>query len=392
MALMCMLSTAVVQANQCSSGIECPSDGEPKSFVSLLQTMLRMNVLEDGPSMMKNPFAMLTEPEGDNQQLIPRQLVMTGQFSSIDELPLETKKNLDNTRKYAPGFTMRYLNDGACQQYLQDHFDSDLAYLFSQEKHGSFRGDICRSAVLLREGGFYTDLDFQLNVSIESLIDENTTLMTALVAQGPWLTVQATAKLSTGRSVSIQPILNALIAVQPKSSIMERTIKNIKAWYKNKASQERGLLGPMAMAESLAEMVQEDCPSPPFAPLPEVHAEDGTIVEAADPMARWACGSEKVRLYQEEYLGDTECGKGSMDRRGAWRAPSQVVCPPGRRDFFGLQFGVFSMGEASRESRLIGWSRYLGCAKFGCGINGGEATFLQTPASMLEDAASMEVE
>merc|ERR1712106_337201 len=64
MAVMFMLATAVVQANQCSSGGECPSDDEPQNLVSLLQTKLRMNVLEDGPSTMKNPSAMLTELEG----------------------------------------------------------------------------------------------------------------------------------------------------------------------------------------------------------------------------------------------------------------------------------------------------------------------------------------
>ena len=64
MAVTFMLATAVVQANQCSGGGECPSDAEPKNSASLLQTKLRMNVLEDGPSMMKNPSAMLTELEG----------------------------------------------------------------------------------------------------------------------------------------------------------------------------------------------------------------------------------------------------------------------------------------------------------------------------------------
>jgi len=63
MAVIFMLATAVVQANQCSSGGECPSDHEPQNLVSLLQTKLRMNVLEDGPSMMKDPIAMLTELE-----------------------------------------------------------------------------------------------------------------------------------------------------------------------------------------------------------------------------------------------------------------------------------------------------------------------------------------
>ena len=58
MAVMFMLATAVVQANQCSSGGECPRDDEPQNLVSLLQTKLRMNVLEDGPSM-KNPVQCL---------------------------------------------------------------------------------------------------------------------------------------------------------------------------------------------------------------------------------------------------------------------------------------------------------------------------------------------
>jgi len=57
-----MLATAVVQANQCSSGGECLSGGEPKHLVSLLQT--KLNVLEDGPLLMKDPSAMLTELEG----------------------------------------------------------------------------------------------------------------------------------------------------------------------------------------------------------------------------------------------------------------------------------------------------------------------------------------
>jgi len=64
MAITFMLATAAVQANQCSNGGECPSADEPQNPVSLLQTKLRMNVLEDGPSIMKNPSAMLTELQG----------------------------------------------------------------------------------------------------------------------------------------------------------------------------------------------------------------------------------------------------------------------------------------------------------------------------------------
>jgi len=59
-----MLAIVVVQSNQCSSGCECPSDDKPDNLVSLLQTKLQTNVLEDGPLIMKDASATLAELEG----------------------------------------------------------------------------------------------------------------------------------------------------------------------------------------------------------------------------------------------------------------------------------------------------------------------------------------
>merc|ERR1719215_23674 len=42
------MASVVVQASQCPSDSGCPNDNEPKHVVSLLQTKLQMNVLEDG--------------------------------------------------------------------------------------------------------------------------------------------------------------------------------------------------------------------------------------------------------------------------------------------------------------------------------------------------------
>jgi len=83
-AVMFVLAAAVVQANHCSSGGECPSDDEPQNLASLLQTKLRMNVLEDGPSMMmKDPSAMLAVLEG---------MVRSGETPAFDLIT--TIKNL----------------------------------------------------------------------------------------------------------------------------------------------------------------------------------------------------------------------------------------------------------------------------------------------------------
>jgi len=59
-----MFAVAVVQANPCSSGSECPGSSKPQNVVSLLQTKLHMNMLEDGQLTIKDPSAMLTELEG----------------------------------------------------------------------------------------------------------------------------------------------------------------------------------------------------------------------------------------------------------------------------------------------------------------------------------------
>jgi len=53
MAVTFMLTTAVVQANPCSSGGECPSGDEPQNLVWLLQTKLQMNVPQEGEQVVR---------------------------------------------------------------------------------------------------------------------------------------------------------------------------------------------------------------------------------------------------------------------------------------------------------------------------------------------------
>jgi hypothetical protein len=282
---------------------------------------------------------------------IPLQLVMTGHTATLDELPDTVKENLKNTQSLAPGFSIRYLDDAACQEYLTKHFREEFLEIYVREQHGSFRGDICRSAVLLREGGFYADLDFQFHAGLLDLIDAETTLMTAFVAEDVQMWTPPLRKNEKG--TAIRPILNALIAVRPESHIMKRTMKYIRKSYEDD-QEPPSLLGPIAMELALRETVHRDCPD--------------ISLSNPDKLGHWTCGEEKLQFYQEEDIGaGQDCWK-----EGA------VVCPPDRAmsttEFFGSRFGVFRIGSESREKRLIGWSRYQGCSKYGCGFNGGVAS------------------
>jgi len=115
-----MLAHAAAQANGCSGGNEC--DAQPKNLLSLLQTKLHMNVLADGPSMMKNPNAMLTELEG---------MVRSGEtpafdlISTIKTLILdEIMPSLKTTRELADEATEEALRAiQACNNASQEKED-----------------------------------------------------------------------------------------------------------------------------------------------------------------------------------------------------------------------------------------------------------------------------
>merc|ERR1740117_2399519 len=234
------------------------------------------------------------EPKAPAQRQIPLQLLLTGKYAALEDLPPDALKNVQANLRKSPGLSLRYLNNTGCRNFLRDNFDNDLVQLFDMEDHGSFRGDICRTAVLSKEGGFYIDLDFELHVDMNKLVDPETTLMTVV----------------TGTQGDPE-ILNALIAVKPNSSVMSETMANIRDWYKG---NREGLLGPSTMAAAITNAMDRNCPSQ--ASLSEV----GKTLKD-----QWSCGSENFRFYKEDYFGDGgECYKEDYLGEGS------VVCPPAR--------------------------------------------------------------
>jgi len=153
---------------------------------------------------------------------IPLQIVMTSKEESARTLPPPVLANLRKTLalEVEPKPYMRWLDDQACLRYVGDHFGRLFKWRLMNEPRGSFRGDICRAAVLYREGGFYVDLDVQMRVPLTTLVDNNTTFMTAFTADGA--------------------ILNAIIATEPRNPIMAETLRELRRWYDGESSHQAG--------------------------------------------------------------------------------------------------------------------------------------------------------
>lgn len=261
---------------------------------------------------------------------IPSRLIVTGR-GPFEHLPAQARANILKSLASNPGLQLRYLSDEDCIQYLQEHFDDKLVSHYEHEKTGSMRGDICRAAVLFKEGGFYHDLDLDLEVPLHQLVDNSTTFMSVY-------------ELPNDKG----GILNALIATVPDSTIMNNTLVEIRRWYHEKHKgikmETYGWMGPMTLAWAVEGAVKESCPR---------CGRDLWAVKARmKNREQWSCGPHVMRFYYQRYH---DCRRGE--------------CPPVRRDskFVLLRYALH---RNTRKRQRIGWARLEACDDPGCGFGG----------------------
>jgi hypothetical protein len=290
--------------------------------LTAIQTPL-VSLHEDSTLSGGHPPTLPTLP---TQLKIPLQLVMTAKSGGIDDLPAKQRKNVRETLKLNPGVKLRFLTDEACREFISQNYGSQLLSAFDSEKRGSYRGDICRAAVIAIEGGFYADLDVQFRVPFVDTVDESTTFVSSFDIYCN--------------------VLNAFFAAEPSSTVMQSVVSAIKKWYANpKATRPKNsFLGTWTMLGGLKDVVKRDCP--------EVDLEDLTQLQRA-------CGSHhQFRFYREQRI---RCAAGQQHTG----TMSSTECPVGRKNakFDGTRFGIFEPGP---RRNLVAWSRFESCTKWGC--------------------------
>ena len=280
---------------------------------------------------------------------IPRQLILTGPGSFLHDLPLEIRRNVEEIISANPGLNIQWFSDADCYSYISYYYDSELAGMFRREFRGSFRGDLCRAAVLYREGGFYVDLDVELLVPLSTMIGVSTTFLSAFTADGA--------------------ILNAIMACTPYSEVLYATLVELRKWYRGAVPRKADVtvdgaftrsewMGSLTLHRAVSQVIQSSCP--------EVHLLPGTQLD-------WTCGFEVLRFYDEKELhcsvleGTSEC---SLQRA---RSPFVglrygLFTPPALARGFATSVGFAGGTDASASPRqLIGWPRFEGCRRWGCG-------------------------
>lgn len=286
---------------------------------------------------------------------IPRQLILTGKPDSLEELPATVQRNVKKAMALNPTLKVRWLGDNACLAFLKEHPELGLQQAFESEKRHNYRGDLCRSAVLAVEGGYYQDTDVALTQPFRKLVGK-ATFMSAVADGGASL-------------------LNAIMAATPDHPIMAKTVKQLKTWYQGNERIVPGELmelvegsewmGPVTLKKGVESFIQEVCPKMTW--------------ERATSTLEWHCGSHTVRLYREQRLNceggvQLDAVTAEKSKEKPWSKESGCTKRRMMAEFEGLQFGLFTPAASIYDGPgpCIGWPRFEDCAAFGCDAGGWE--------------------
>jgi len=305
----------------------------------------------------ETPRLTLQELHGSSEALsvtsagkprIPRQLILMSphNLTSIDDLSPIVRSNIERILSREPEMRLRLLDDFKCFRYLARH-SPEFYSIFNREKLGSHRGDICRTAVLFQEGGFYMDLDMDLFVPFNELVDSTTSFMSAYDSPDE----------------QNKSILNAVIGVEPRSLVMSRTLQQIRKFYTEQPpsswNSSQFHMGPWTLGNALDEVLADDCPH-------ESMAARKSQLMMPDVALQWNCGPHVLRLYVQRRLNCN--GTAPLDT---------VECPGARLNasYEGLHFGLFKPGP---KRHLIGFPHSEWCDVGGCNLGGHSKGFWTT--------------
>jgi hypothetical protein len=268
---------------------------------------------------------------------IPFRLFVTAKTSSYDDLPESVRDNLENTRNLNPGIPVTLFGDAECRDFIKAHYPGPFLDVFDSTQRGMYRGDLCRAAVLSVEGGFYTDLDFQVNVPFAHMVDNATTFMTSSSYDGG--------------------LLNAVIGAEPGSKILQHVMKAILHYYRKTSNLMAASpwMGVRTMLDGLRAFSEANCPGSEFQ-LETIAALDRNRPHR---VLQSACGErQQIRLYTEQKI---RCEADKFRR-------DLVECPDERKfnKYSGTRKGIFEPGPARK---LVAWPRFASCQGWGCGVS-----------------------
>ncbi|MEC7030816.1 MAG: glycosyltransferase [Pseudomonadota bacterium] len=159
----------------------------------------------------------LTELEATQHTTIPKTIHLT--YYDKKKVPQYV---FDNLASKAPGYTIKFYDDTACEQELAS-INPLLAEKFNSLILGAHKADLFRYAILYKYGGVYLDIKTDLLTNLDEIIDhtKEKTLYTVLMTGRPYEQPESflKRKIRMHYDMSNGKIYQGFIASYPNNSI-----------------------------------------------------------------------------------------------------------------------------------------------------------------------------
>jgi mannosyltransferase OCH1-like enzyme len=122
---------------------------------------------------------------------------------------------IPNWQKIYPGYEIKLYDNEDCIKFLKDEYGQEYVDIFNFIKDGPIKADFWRVCILYKYGGIYSDIDIEPLVSIESIIDKDTTFMTSI----------------SNNNINLNP--HFIVSV-PKHKVLKKCIDKYLEMHRNK--------------------------------------------------------------------------------------------------------------------------------------------------------------
>jgi len=98
-------------------------------------------------------------------------------WHDFDKITLEHKKSMEISKINNPDYKVIFANDNFMNEFIQKNYSMTVLSLFKKNKIPASRSDIARLMLLYEYGGFYVDVDMQIEKSLNKLNKEGTNMI-----------------------------------------------------------------------------------------------------------------------------------------------------------------------------------------------------------------------
>ena len=111
-----------------------------------------------------------------NNEIIPKVIYLSYKTKDIPDYIIP------NWKKLYPDYEVKLYDNNDCIHFLKTEYTNEYVDIFNYIKDGPIKADFWRVCVLYKYGGIYSDIDVEPLVSIEKIIENDTSFLTCLSA------------------------------------------------------------------------------------------------------------------------------------------------------------------------------------------------------------------